>query len=349
MIDVGLIGFGFAGRTFHAPVIRAVSGLRLAAIVQRSGTEAEESYSDVSVVRSLDELLSFEQIRLVVIATPNFSHYSLARQCLQAGKDVVIDKPFATTWQEAAELVEVARSAGRLLSVYQNRRWDGDFLTVQRLANAGALGRPVLFESHFDRFRPQPRANAWRERPEPGSGMLFDLGPHLIDQAMVLFGTPEAITADIRTEREQGRVDDAFDIVLHYPRLRAVLRSTMLAAAPALRFLLHGTSGSYVKYGMDPQEDALKRGERPVDASWGKEPESRWGTLTTEARGSITSQAVPTEAGDYRRYYENIRDALAGRTQLAATPEQALKVMRVLELARESSERRCTLPWPAGE
>ncbi len=347
MIDVGLVGFGMAGRTFHAPVIRSVSGLRLAAILQRSGGEAKEIYKDVQLVRTMEEMLSLQQIRLIVIATPNSSHYELARQCLRAGKDVVIDKPFAITWREAADLVELAKTAGRLLSVYQNRRWDGDFLTVQRLLKDGSLGRLVLYESHFDRFRPQLRPNAWRERAEPGGGMLFDLAPHLIDQALLLFGAPEAITAEVRMEREGALVDDAFDIVLHYPKLRAWLRSTMLSAAPGLRFLLHGTRGSYAKYGMDPQEDALKRGELPQGAAWGREPEERWGTLSIETGGSIASQAVPTEAGDYRRYYENIRDAIEGQAPLAVTPQQALNVMRALELARESSQRGCTLPWPA--
>ncbi len=198
MIDVGLIGFGFAGRTFHAPVISAVEGLRLAAILERHGDEAAKAYPAARVVRTLEELLAIESMRLLVIATPNTSHFELARQGLLAGRDVVIDKPFAPTYAEAAELVALADKQGRLLSVYQNRRWDGDFQTIQRLLADRVFGRVVLFESRFDRFRPQLKENAWRERPGPGSGVLFDLGPHLIDQAMVLFGEPEAITADVR-------------------------------------------------------------------------------------------------------------------------------------------------------
>ncbi|MGA9566563.1 MAG: Gfo/Idh/MocA family oxidoreductase, partial [Candidatus Korobacteraceae bacterium] len=281
MIDVGLIGFGFAGRTFHAPVVSAVEGLRLVAILQRQGSEAEQAYPAARTVRTLDELLAIDSIRLVVIATPNTTHFDFAKQCLLAGRDVVIDKPFTTTYAEAAELVELAKQKQRLLSVYQNRRWDGDFLTIQGLLDEGKLGRAVLFESHFDRFRPQLKPNAWREQPDPGSGVLFDLGPHLIDQAMLLFGIPEAITADVRIERDGGSVDDAFDVVLHYPRMRALLRAGVLVSTPTPRFAIQGTQGGYLKYGLDPQEDALKRGETPAGEFWGFEAPERWGTLLT--------------------------------------------------------------------
>src|SRR3984957_1198488 len=207
-IEVGLIGFGFAGRTFHAPVIRAVKGLRLAAILQRKGTEAAGAYPDVRIARGVEELLAADSIQLVVIATPNVSHFDLARRCLLAGRHVVIDKPFATTYTEAAELVSLAEKCGRLLSVYQSRRWDGDFKTVRHLVGSDALGRVVRFESHYDRYRLQLRPGAWREKPEAGSGVLFDLGPHLIDQAVALFGTPEAVSADVRIERDGALVDD---------------------------------------------------------------------------------------------------------------------------------------------
>src|SRR5271165_4856959 len=340
MIDVGLVGFGFAGRTFHAPVIAAVEGLRLAAILQRHGSEAQQAYPDARLVRSLDELLAIDSIRLVVIATPNTTHFDLARQCLLAGRDVVIDKPFATTYAEAAELVDLANDKKRLLSVYQNRRWDGDFVTLQRLLADGKLGRVVLLESHFDRFRPQLKDNAWRERPEPGSGVLFDLGPHLIDQAMVLFGTPEAISADVRIERDGAAVDDAFDVVLHYPGMRALLRAGMLVSTPTPRYIIHGTKGGHLKFGLDPQEDALKRGEKPAGESWGHEAPDQWGTLHVAQGNSFAAEKLATLPGDYRRYYQNIRDAILGTAPLAVTPEQALSVMRALELALESSRRR---------
>jgi predicted dehydrogenase len=345
MIDVGLIGFGFAGRTFHAPVISAVEGLRLAAILQRQASQAEQAYPAARTVRTLDELFAIDSVRLVVIATPNTTHFDLARQCLEAGRNVVIDKPFATTYAEAANLVELAKQKQRLLSVYQNRRWDGDFLTIRGLLDEGKLGRIVLFESHFDRFRPQLKANAWREQPGPGSGVLFDLGPHLIDQAMLLFGTPETMCADVRIERDGASVDDAFDVVLHYPRMRALLRAGVLVSTPTPRFAIQGTQGGYLKYGLDPQEDALKRGETPTGEFWGFEAPERWGTLLTAQGDSFVREQLPTKPGDYRQYYANVRDAILGKTELAVTPEYALRVMRALELASESNRRRCTIPW----
>src|SRR5213594_4593339 len=231
MLNVGLVGFGFAGKTFHAPVIRVVQGLRLTTIVQRSGGDAPDPrYADVEFVRGVDELLT-RAIDLVVIATPNASHHPIAKQCLLAGRHVVIDKPFATTVAEAEELVQLGVVKRRVLSVYQNRRYVGDFVTLQRLLSEGALGRIVAYESHFDRFRPELKPGAWRERPEPGAGVWFDLGPHLLDQAFVLFGTPRAVAADVRTERDGAAVDDAFDVTLHYTHLRWVLRSSI----PALK------------------------------------------------------------------------------------------------------------------
>ncbi len=339
MLNVGLVGFGFAGKVFHAPVIRAVEGLRLAAIVQRSGS-AEARYGDVEFVRSVEDLLT-RAVDLVVIATPNTSHHQIARQCLSAGRHVVIDKPFATTLAEAQSLVQLARENDRILSVYHNRRYVGDFVTLQRLLADGVLGRVAAYESHFDRFRPELRAGAWREQALPGSGVWFDLGPHLLDQALVLFGRPQAISADIRIERDGAQADDAFDVTLHYPRMRALLRASMLAAAPGPTFAVHGTGGSFVKYGADPQEAALRAGRTPDEPGWGTEPATMYGTLTTP-EGPRTIATIPSS---FARYYENIRDAILGNAQLAVTAEQALDVMYGLELAVASSRRSRVAPW----
>ena len=345
MLDVGLVGYGFAGRAFHAPIITSVSGLRLAAVVQRTGSEAAERYPGVRIVRSLEELLGIPEIGLVTVATPNTTHFDFARQCLLAGKHLVVDKPFATSYGEGSELATIARETGRILSIYQNRRWDGDFKTVRKLVEKNSLGPIVLYESHFDRYRPHLHPGAWRERNEPGSGLLFDLGTHLIDQAMLLFGRPDAVLADIRQERERAVVDDAFDVTLLYPSRRALLRVTMFASAVGPRFLLHGTNGTYVKYGLDPQEEALKRGETPGGEEWGKEETASYGILTTNEADKITTRAIPTESGDYRAFYENVRDAILGHAPLAVIPEQALDVLCTIELARESSARGCTIPW----
>jgi len=339
MLNVGLVGFGFAGKVFHAPVIRAVAGLRLTTIVQRSGAP-DPRYSDVEFVRSVDDLLA-RSIDLVVIATSNTAHHPIARQSLLAGRHVVIDKPFTTTVAEAEDLLRLATSRGRVLSAYQNRRYVTDFVTLQRLLADGALGRVSSFESHFDRFRPELKPGAWRERSEPGAGVWFDLGPHLLDQAFVLFGVPQALAADIRIERDGAAVDDAFDVTLHYPRMRALLRATMLAAAPGPSFAVHGTKGSFIKYGLDPQEAALKAGGTPGEAGWDVEAPELHGTLTTPD-GARTIPSIPSS---YAHYYENVRDAILGKAQLAVAAEQILNVMRGLELAVASSRERRVLPW----
>ena len=348
MIEVGLIGFGLAGRAFHAPVISAVPGLHLAAILQRTGSEAAQAYPDVRIVRSLEELLAISGIRLVVIATPNETHAPLARQCLAAGRDVVVDKPFTTSFSEALDLTKFAEKSGRLLTVYQNRRYDGDFQTVQELVRSGALGRIVRFETNYDRFRPLPKRNAWREQRVPGAGMLFDIGPHLIDHALLLFGRPEGVTGDVHTEREGALVDDALDISFYYPNgMRAVLRSSILAAAQRPRFVLFGTHGAFVKQTFDPQESNLRRGHIPKDAPWGAEPEENWGVLTlVDSEGATRLRRVPPAVCDYRDFYANVRNTLLGRSIPAVTLSQALDVMRGLELARQSSDARCTIPWP---
>jgi predicted dehydrogenase len=348
MIDVGLIGFGLAGRAFHAQVIRAVPGLRLAAILQRSGNEAAEQYPDVRIVRTLDELLAIKEIRLVVIATPNDSHFPLAQRCLAAGRDVLVDKPFTTTLEEAIELVQFAKKQGRLLTVYQNRRYDGDFQAIVQLVASGVLGRIVRFESNYDRFRPQLKPNAWRERSGPGTGIFFDIAPHLIDHALLLFGVPQALTADIRIEREGAVADDAFDLAFHYPRgLRADLRSSILAAATRPRFILHGTQGAFVKQSFDPQENNLRHGHVPTDTAWGAEPEENWGLLTLSENGALAQRRVPSVNCDYRDFYANLRDAILGKARLAVSTDWAINAMRLLELARQSSNECRTVSVPA--
>jgi predicted dehydrogenase len=351
MVRVGLIGFGLAGRAFHAPVIRAVPGMELACIVERSSTHAREKYPDVRVARTLDELLADKEIQLCVIATPNDSHFELARACLLAGRDVVVDKPFAPTLRESEELVRLATDCGRLITVYQERRWDGDFGTVKKIVQSGRLGTVVEYECRFDRFRLEPKANAWRERADqPGAGILFDLGPHVIDQALVLFGEPRAITASAFCQRETSRVDDSFDVCLEYPNsgagLRAMARARIIAFAPGPHFLIHGTKGSFLKYGTDPQEARLRAEDFPQGldwgADWGEEPESSWGTLSLVGEPSVK---VKTERGDYRGFYANVRDAIEKKTPLEVTPQQALRTMRAVMLGHKSSRERRTVEW----
>ena len=347
MVRAGVIGFGLAGQAFHAPVIRGVPGMELACILERRGTRAREQYPEVRVARTLEELLADKEIQLCVIATPNDSHFELAQACLLAGRDVLVDKPFAPTLRESEELVRLAAGCGRLITVYQERRWDGDFRTVKKIVQSSRLGTVVEYECRFDRFRPEPKANAWRERAEqPGAGILFDLGPHVIDQALVLFGEPRAITASAFCERETSQVDDSFDVCLEYPLLRAMARARIIAFAPGPHFLIHGTKGSFIKYGVDPQEARLRGGNFPQGtnwgADWGEEAESLWGTLSLVGEASVK---MKTERGDYRGFYANVRDAIEKKAALEVTPEQALRTMQAIMLAHKSSRERRTVEW----
>ena len=344
-ISVGLIGYGMAGRIFHAPVIQSVPHLRLQKVVERHTNEAPRRYPWVEVVPDAAALLQDEEIELVVIATPNISHFDLARQSLEANKHVVVEKPFTTTSAQAKELIDLARRQDRVISVNHNRRWDGDFQTVKKLLEGKLLGRLVEYESHFDRFRNLPSTNAWREEDVAGSGILFDLGSHLIDQAQVLFGVPQMITADIRTQREFARTDDCFELILHYDDLKVTLKAGMLVREQSPRFILHGTEGSFVKYGLDPQEEALKQGLLPSESDWGIEPRELWGTLITQVNGLDLEGQVKTLAGCYQRFYQNVADVIRGRAELAVKPEEAATTIRIIELAMESSEQRRTVDF----
>jgi len=356
VINAAVIGYGLGGRVFHAPFVSAVPGLRLATILQRKGDEAAKAYPGVKISRTMEEVLGDATIELVVVSTPNETHYAMAKRALEAGKHVVIDKPFATTSAEAKELGALAKAKGVLVIPFHNRRWDGDFLTVKKLIAEGAVGRLVTFESHFDRFRPVPRENTWKEAANPANGMLFDLGPHLVDQVLALFGAPATIQASVRADRDETAIEDAFDITLSYPGangkgLLAHCRTSYLACDYAPRFLLHGTAGSFKKHGLDPQEPALVGGAKvPVMGSqevWLQEAEAAWGKLTVAPvpadPAMLIVRQVKTELGDYRGYYANVRDAIVGTAELAVTAEDGYRVIRLLEMARESSGKGCAL------
>ncbi len=347
MVRVGLIGFGLAGQAFHAPVIRGVKGMELACILERHTNNAKARYPEIRVARTLDEMLSDKSIGLCVVATPNDSHHSYAKACLEAGRDVVVDKPITPTFAEAQQLVRLAAQRGRLLSVYQDRRWDGAFLTVKKLVESGAVGKVAEYEARFDRFRLESKPNAWREQSDfPAAGVLWDLGPHLIDGALVLFGEPESVYAAALCQRESSKIDDAFDVILQYPRLRATLRARIIAYAPGPHLLLHGSEGSFLKFGMDPQEEILRGPNCPDGLDWGKdwglEPEPHWGTLT---RVGESPRKIRTERGDYRGFYANVRDAIDKKAPLDVTPEQFLRTQRALVLAHKSSREKRVVQW----
>ena len=345
MIDVGLVGFGLAGRYFHAPVIQAVEGMRVAAILQRTGDSAAQTYPDAKIARTIDDLLAIGALKLIVIATPNQSHFPLAKRCLEAGRHVVVDKPFTLNVGEARELIALARSRNLVLSVYHDRRFDADFQGLRKAIDSGELGRITRFESTYDRYRPTPKPGAWREQAGPGSGIFFDLSPHLFDQSFTLLGTPEAITADIRIERLGFTTDDAFDVLLHYPQgTRALLRATMLSASPRPRMVVLAQNGSYMKRDFDPLELTLRAGQIPADGNWSLEKEENWGELTLVREGNSTSRRVPS-IGDWRDFYANVRDAILGTTPILVTPQQILNVMVAMELAMQSSSERQTVAW----
>jgi scyllo-inositol 2-dehydrogenase (NADP+) len=330
-VRVALVGYGYAGQTFHLPLLTHVAGLRVTHVVS---SKTKLRLAGTCVTPAVEQVFGDPQVDLVVIATPNESHFPLAQRALLAGKNVVVDKPFTTTVAEAQELIALAKKARLLLSVFHNRRWDADFLTVRQLFRKNLLGEVMHFESHFDRFRPQVQ-NRWRERAGPGSGVWFDLGSHLADQALQLFGAPDYIHADLAVQRPGAATTDYFHVVMEYNVSRVILHASSLVAAETARFKLHGTCGSYIKYGLDTQEEALKRGKVPGSAGWGRD--ARRGTLYAARRESIRSKLVPQLPGNYLRYYEAVRDALLEGKPNPVPAEEALQVMQVLETGEESA------------
>ncbi|HHQ4662200.1 TPA: oxidoreductase [Aeromonas veronii] len=343
-LNAALVGYGFAGKTFHAPFLSTTPGLSLSWVVSRDAAKVQADLPGCRV-GSLEEVLSDETVDLVVIATPNDTHAPLARQALLAGKHVVIDKPFALDLAEAQALVELAEKQQRLLSIFHNRRWDGDFLTVRRLLVEGSLGQIAQFESHFDRYRPEVRQR-WREAGGPGSGLWFDLGPHVLDQALQLFGQPDWLQADLAGQRPGALADDYFHVVLGYGErsgeMRVILHGSCLVSATMPRFVIHGSQGSFVKFGMDVQEDQLKLGKRPPAADWGVDSEP--GQLSRIVDGQLQQQSVVGEAGDYGAYYRGVCAAIKGEGSNPVPASEALAVMALLDLARQSHLEGKRLP-----
>ncbi len=333
--NVALVGFGYAGQTFHAPLIAACPDLRLHTVVSSRPDAVRAAWPQARPAPDLDAVLADPGIDLVVLATPNALHAPQARAALEAGKAVVIDKPFALSMDEARGVADLARAKGLFLSVFHNRRWDADFLGLQQQLASGALGAVRTFESHFDRFRPEVR-DRWRERDGPGGGIWNDLGPHLIDQALVLFGRPLGVTCELAVLRDGGQAVDWAHAVLRYTDKRVILHADMTTAAPDLRFAVHSAMASWLKGGLDVQEDQLKAGHVIGGAGWGVDPLPA--TVVDGATGA-RSQA-PCPPGDYPAYYAAVAAALTGRGANPVPPEQALAVMAVLEAGIESDRLR---------
>lgn len=341
-IRVGLIGYGLAGKVFHAPLIGAVDGLTLAAVMTSRADELAADWPEARAVADAAAIVGDPAIDLVVVASPNDTHASLTRAALEAGKHVVVDKPLAGDADEAQALADLAHERGRMLSVFHNRRWDGDFLTARKLVEAGTLGDLRLVELRWDRFRFKQRAG-WKDAEGRGGGILADLGPHLLDQALLLFGKPNALSADLATQRPGGATDDYAEVTLHYAAMRVIVSATMAVAAPRPRFALHGTAGSFVKYGIDPQEDQLRGGVRPNDGDYGVEHADRHGMLT-EPSGA--TRQIATERGNYLRFYEGVVAAIHNGAPSPVDPSDAVDGLALIDFARRSAAegRRAMIP-----
>jgi scyllo-inositol 2-dehydrogenase (NADP+) len=340
MIRVGVVGFGLGGRVFHAPLVASVEGLELAAVVERSTDKAAQRYPGIVVYRKLEDLLEDRSIHLVVVTTPSGNHFEAALQALESGKHVVVDKPMTVSSAEIAELMRVAASRKLLLVPFHNRRWDGDFRTVRKILHEQSLGRLVHLESYFDRWRPIPRTGAWKEDPAQGGGLLLDIGTHLADQALVLFGKPLAVGADVTRERDGAGTNDSFALRLRYDRFAVTMGSNCLASPGRPRYLLRGTRGNYWKWGLDPQEAALSQITRIPPGPWGEEPPANWGSLNVDVDGGMVTCPVAPIPGDYRLFYAQVRDALEGKAPPPVAPLDAWRTARLLEWAELSAMER---------
>ena len=337
-IGTALLSYGMSGEVFHGPLLKAHAGFDIRAVFHR--TTASVIRHNYRADHSVDDVLTDPAIELVIVNTPNDSHHRYALEALAAGKHVVVEKPFTVTVKEADELIELARKTGKVLSVFQNRRWDADFLTVRSIIEKQVLGKIVEFESHYDRFRNTIDPTSWKDEPGPGTGLLYNLGSHMIDQVLTLFGMPPFLDARLGIQRPGGKVHDYYDLRLSYSDKLIILKSSYLVKEQGPRYVVHGTNGSFVKYGIDPQEEALKSGKIPGSGGWGSEPSSDWGRLNT----INVNESIESIPGNYLAFYDNIFEAVRRGKPLAVKPEQSRDVIAIIEACFESNKSRCAIP-----
>jgi scyllo-inositol 2-dehydrogenase (NADP+) len=339
-INAALASYGMSGEIFHAPLLSTHKGFNLISILERTKNRSHDRYPSANIARSYEEILEDDKVDLVIVNTPDKYHYEMALDAIKANKHVIVEKPFTLTMTEADHLISEAGKTGRLLGVFHNRRWDGDFMTIKKIIDENLLGRLVEYEAHFDRYRNYLQKESWKEQISSQSGTIYNLGSHLIDQALVLFGLPEAVFADIRALRTGAEVDDSFTLLLRYPKIKVSLKVSYLVREPGPKFSLHGTDGSFLKWGGDPQEEDLKSGKRPGIQSWGKEPEENWGILNTETKGIKYKGKYETIPGNYLAFYDDIYDSIINHHEPSVTAEQGRDVILLIEAAKESNKLR---------
>ena len=338
-IRTAIAGFGLSGKIFQAPFIHADPNFELKKVYERKTERAKEEYPDVQIVRSFEELLT-DDIDLVIISTPNDTHVPFAKQAMAAGKHVVVEKPVAATSTEAAELCAFAKKQGVVLSVFQNRRLDSDFLTVKNLIEAGELGEVLDYEAHYDRFERGVNPKPWKAAGGAGVGVLYDLGVHIIDQAYVLFGMPNEVYADFRQQRPESPGIDNFEVILYYDKVKAILSAGEVVARQGPHSMVSGRRGTFIKYGEDVQEAALLAGKRPPAPDWDAEGEECWGTLYYDDGAQILEKKIPTVVSSYARYYENLYEVITAGAPALVPPEQTADVLRIIEAAQMSNAKK---------
>lgn len=345
-IITALASFGMSGQVFHGPCLKINPHFHVKKILERSKNLSASLFPEARIVRHFEEILSDPEIELVIVNTPDRYHYEMTKAALLAGKHVVVEKPFTETVEQASELIELATAKERMLTVYQNRRWDSDFMTVKKVIDEGLLGQIVEFESHFDRYRNFIQTDTWKEEAGENTGVLYNLGVHMIDQALFLFGRPKSVTAHLHILRKEGQVTDYYDIRLQYPYHAAIMKCSYLVREPGPKYMVHGTQGSFLKYGIDLQEDALKAGLLPEGDNWGKEPESEWGILHTEKNGEIIRQKTESVAGNYPVFYQKVYEAIRNGKALPVRAEEALLTQEIMELCKQSHHEQKTIFLP---
>jgi scyllo-inositol 2-dehydrogenase (NADP+) len=333
MLNLAIIGFGLSGRYLQAPFFETNPNFNLRTIVSVH-QNPKEFYPNIKVAKSIEEVLADASIDLLSICSPNETHYDYTKRALQAGKHVLVEKPFTATCKEAEELISLARTQHKILTVFQNRRWDSDFLTVKKLIEEERLGEILNFEIHFNRFKPDLNPKKWKETNTASSGVLYDLGAHIIDQTIALFGVPKNIWGQTFTQREHSDIDDAFDIQLDYGKLKVTLRSSLMVREDSPRYIIHGTRGSFVKHGLDIQEDQLKAGMMPMDIGFGVEPVGQAGTLYIEKNGMPFTEKIKTEKGNWTLLFGNLYEAIANGEPLLIQPDEVMEQIKIIELVK---------------